>query len=102
MIGFARWCSDVGVSPDEVTEQTLEDYSEFRLTPTIRTGLVALRSSIRQNCKRALRMGLRGSATRVLTAPTHPHVEALPLGCFPISFQTELAGYLSKRTDPDA
>jgi len=102
VLGFACWCSDAGVRPDEVSDQVLADYSEYRRTQTIRTHLPQLISSIRIFWNRRVKAQLPGWPARLLTAPPHPHVEALPLSCFPVSFQNELKEYLTKQTDPGA
>jgi integrase len=102
ILAFACWCSDRGIRPDDVTEQTLADYAEFRRTMTIRTHLTQLISSIRIFWNRGVRAQVPGWPRRLLSAPRRPHVEALPLNSFPVSFQNELTEYLTKHTAPDA
>ena len=102
MLGFARWCSDAGIRPEDVTELTLTCYVDFRRTRTIRTYVAQLASTIRIIWNRAVRARLPGWPSRLLTAPRHPNVEALPPDCFPLSFREELATYLSNHTEPDA
>ena len=102
LLGFARWCTDAGFEPGDLTEQVLERYDEFRRTETIVVHRAQLVSTIRIIWNRAVRAGLPGWPTRRLTAPRNPTVEALPLERFPQSFQTDLATYLAKRTEPDA
>jgi len=100
--GYACWCSNAGVHPSSVTDQTLADYARFRRTQTIRTHLNELQSSIRTVWNRSVRARLPGWPARQLTIPRAPNVEALPLSSFPASLQTDLAKYLSERTEPDA
>ena len=102
LLPFGRWCSDVGTKPEDVTEQSLERYAHYRRTSTIRTYVTQHISAIRIIWNRCVRARLPGWPSRLLIAPRHPNVEALPLGCFPISLQEELAAYLLKRTEPDA
>lgn len=101
MLVFARWCSESEIGPEDVTEQTLEDYKEFRRTRTIRTHLPQLTAGIRILWNRSARANLPGWPTRILVAPRRPHVEALPIACFPRAFRQELASYLAKHTEPD-
>ena len=100
--GFACWCSHAGVHPGSVNDQALADYVRFRQTQTIRTHLDELQSSIRAVWNRSVRARLPGWPSRQLTIPRAPNVEALPLSDFPASLQSDLAKYLSKRTEPDA
>ena len=101
ILGFACWCSDAGIRPDEVVEQTLADYQTFRQTKTIRTHIVQLISSIRIFWNRGVKAQLPGWPTRLLATPPHPYVEALPLSSFPVDFQNDLSAYLTKRTTPE-
>src|SRR5207244_4311249 len=66
LLGFARWCSDEGISPSEVIEQTLEDFIEFRRLYTITTGLKLLLSNIRWRWNCAIRRQLPGFTGRPL------------------------------------
>src|SRR5205814_1817079 len=77
-------------------------YVTFRQTQTIRSHSVHLGSVIRVIWNRSVRAQLPGWPSRQLTVPRQPHIEALPLSTFPMSFQTDLTEYLSKRTQPDA
>jgi integrase len=101
MRGFFCWCSDFGIQPDEVDDQVLAGYADYRSNETIRTHVGPLVSSIRRFWNRAVEAGLPGWPSRLLTAPPKRNVDALPLSSFPKSFQTELAAYLSKRMCPD-
>jgi integrase len=101
MRGFAAWCSDAGIEPDQVTEVTLQNYCHYREVYTIRTGMTKLQSRIRQNWNRAVRARVPGWPMRMLQAEGNQQIEALPVGSFPASFQIELAAYLAKCALPD-
>jgi hypothetical protein len=78
MLGFARFCCERSISPNDVTEQTLADYIHYRREWTIRTHLGQLHSCIRLGWNRAVRSRLPGWPSCLMTVPRNPHVEALP------------------------
>jgi integrase len=100
--GFARWCSDSGILIEAVTEQTLNDYIEYRDTETIISHIVGLTSAVRTGWNRAIRAKFKGWPARLLQAPRHPGVEALPPEDFPPSLMAHISEYLTKRILPDA
>ena len=99
--GLRARCSGAGIEPEQVTDATPEAYCHYREVHTIRTGMRGLQSRIRQNWNRAVRAGVPGWPMRILQAQGNRRVEALPIGSFPVSFQVELAEYLTKCALPD-
>jgi integrase len=102
MLGFARYCCACCISPNDVTEQTLDGYIQYRRTWTIRTHLGHLLASIRLGWNRAVRSQLPGWPSRLLTVPPNPNVESLPLCSFPLPLQDEIRACVARHTQPDA
>ena len=65
ILGFARWCADSGIRPDEVTEETLDRYGQFCRSRIIGFGpfrprsLLGIIRSARVRIAKAARTGRR-------------------------------------------
>jgi integrase len=99
---LAGWCCDAGIPPSDFSEQTLDDYLEFRRRHTIRTRLKKLRPQIRWRWNRLLVNNQPGIPCRRLVVPPHPNVEARSENTFPATFQVQMAQFLRMRQHPDA
>jgi hypothetical protein len=94
--GLMRYCSARGIGPEEVTEQTVEGYFEFRAdTSFLETGIARWRELMR--AWNACVEHVPGWPHRPLSVPPlPPNSEGPDWSQFPVGLQREFENYLSR------
>jgi integrase len=96
---FARFCSREGLSPQDVTEATIESYRAWRLARTLDLTVRVTISQLRCILNRAGRE-VEHWPIRHLDAPKDPRRIALPTDQLPPAFVSDLNAYLERLRNP--
>jgi integrase len=98
--GFARHCQVEGITPEEVTEETVAAYRTWLETWTYDLHAAVTIHGLRRIWNRHAG-ATPGWPARKLPAPKDPRIFALPLEDFPEGFRTELEGFTALMREPD-
>jgi integrase len=97
---FARWCAANAIEREQIDNDVITRYVDWRMSNTLCRHPAQLRSTLRCILN-DLAAHDAGEEQRRLRAPRPASRVALPIEAFPASFQTDLREYLHRRLHAD-